>query len=56
MSDWPAAALGDYVELLLGFAFKSKGFSLNQLGPRLVRGDNVKRGVLELGGSNSLLT
>ena len=51
MSEWASGHLGDYANLLVGFAFKSTQFSFDPAGPRLVRGDNIKRGVLEWGHS-----
>lgn len=51
MSEWTTSRLRDHVEIVLGFAFKSEHFSLDPDGPRLLRGDNVKRGSLEWGTS-----
>ncbi len=47
MRDWPDVPLGDVVDLLTGFAFKSAQFSPS--GIKLARGDNVKRGEFEWG-------
>jgi type I restriction enzyme S subunit len=51
MSEWIVSRVADHADLLLGFAFKSKDFALEPLGPRLVRGDNITRGRLEWGSS-----
>ena len=48
-SEWRETSLGEEVDILLGFAFKSAQFSDTPPGHRLVRGDNVKRGCLEWG-------
>lgn len=47
MGEWQETTLGDLVELFTGFAFKSAEFS--DVGVRLARGDNVKRGIFEWG-------
>lgn len=44
---WPLAKLGDHVDILTGFPFKSAEFT--DSGVRLARGDNVKRGYFEWG-------
>lgn len=52
MTDWPEVALGDHVDLLAGFAFKSAQF-LDEAsgGVRLLRGDNVGQGSLRWDGA-----
>jgi type I restriction enzyme S subunit len=42
---WRATTIGADADVLTGFPFPSQGYS--QSGPRLVRGSNVKRGVLD---------
>lgn len=34
-------SLGDHIDLLVGYAFKSKGFTSDSTGMRLLRGDNI---------------
>lgn len=46
MSDWPVVKVGDVVELLTGFPFKSKEYSDNGDGYKLLRGDNIVQGRL----------
>lgn len=43
---WNPARLGDHVDLLVGFAFKSAEFTDDRDGIRLLRGDNVGQGRL----------
>jgi type I restriction enzyme S subunit len=47
---WRQVELGDVVELLYGFAFKSKDFTPNVSDVRLLRGDNVVQGALRWSG------
>lgn len=46
-SEWKSTTLGEHIELLTGFSFKSADFATS--GVRLARGDNVKRGQFEWG-------
>lgn len=46
-STWPVVRLGDYVDLLAGFAFKSSGFTDNSEDVPLVKGDNVQQGYID---------
>jgi len=48
-NSWPQTRLGDHASLLVGFAFKSSGFTETGPGIRLVRGDNVTEGSLRWG-------
>ena len=41
---WEAATLGDDVDLLAGFAFTSAGYTDDEMGVRLLRGDNIIQG------------
>lgn len=43
-ADWPRIVLGDVISLLTGFPFKSKDYSTDGTGYRLLRGDNVVQG------------
>ena len=43
---WMMTSLGAEVDLLLGFAFKSTGYTDRDDGVRLLRGDNIVQGVL----------
>ena len=43
--DWRVSCMGDEVDLLTGFPFPSSGFAKS--GVRLLRGSNVKRGVVD---------
>lgn len=49
--DWTTGALGDYVEIVVGFPFKSAGFTDNRQDVRLLRGDNVGQGRLRWNGA-----
>lgn len=52
MSDWPEVELGDHIDILAGFAFKSAQFSDDpDDGVRLLRGDNVAQGALRWNGA-----
>ena len=43
--DWRSSCMGDEANLLTGFPFRSSGFTKS--GIRLLRGSNVKRGVVD---------
>ena len=43
---WQATTLGSEVDLLAGFAFKSKQYTDSVHGVRLLRGDNIVQGSL----------
>jgi type I restriction enzyme, S subunit len=47
---WPQVKLGDHVDLLTGFPFKSVDYIEDQTGIRLLRGDNVAQGYLRWDG------
>jgi type I restriction enzyme S subunit len=49
-SHWLPVKLGDHVDILTGFPFKSENYSKNSSGIRLVRGDNVAQGSLRWDG------
>ena len=44
---WPTVRLGDHVDLLAGYAFKSSGFTDNPDDIPLVKGDNVQQGFID---------
>ena len=44
MSDWPEVNLSEVVELITGFPFKSKEYSNDESGHKLLRGDNIVQG------------
>ena len=46
VADWPETALGDIVDLLTGFAFKSNQYTNEENSIRLLRGDNIIPGQL----------
>ncbi|MET0118963.1 MAG: restriction endonuclease subunit S [Sedimenticola sp.] len=48
---WPEVKLGDYVDLLSGFAFKSKNFTDNPDDIPLVKGANVHQGYIDWEGA-----
>jgi type I restriction enzyme S subunit len=50
-SGWIQACLGDHVELQVGFAFKSTGFTDAKDAIRLLRGDNIGQGRLRWNGA-----
>ncbi len=50
MIGWPEVELGDHVDLMVGFPFKSARF-LDDGGVRLLRGDNVGQGLLRWSGA-----
>jgi len=50
VSEWETVLLGDQVELLTGFPFKSKQYTEDSDGIKLVRGDNVVQGHLRWDG------
>ena len=43
--DWEFGQIGEFIDLLTGFPFPSSGYSRN--GVRLLRGSNVKRGMID---------
>lgn len=47
--DWEESTVAEEADIVLGFAFRSAEFATEPPGHRLVRGDNIKRGVLEWG-------
>jgi type I restriction enzyme, S subunit len=49
-SDWQSATLGDHVDLLTGFPFKSSEYSDSLGDVRLLRGDNIVQGSLRWDG------
>lgn len=52
MTTWPKVELGDHVELITGFPFKSSRYLDDPTHAiRLLRGDNVGQGVLRWGGA-----
>ncbi len=48
---WATVRLGDVVDLLTGFPFKSEGYVDDDNAPRLLRGDNIAQGVLRWEGA-----
>ena len=44
--DWPSTQLGDVIQLLTGYPFKSALYVDHPDAPRLLRGDNIAQGVL----------
>lgn len=46
MSEWVAVKLGDHVNLLTGFPFKSKEYTDSDEDIKLLRGDNIAQGYL----------
>lgn len=46
---WRSVKLGEYIDLLTGYPFKSELFSENPSGIKLVRGDNITTGKLRWG-------
>src|SRR5207244_4500729 len=44
--DWASCTLGEDIDLLPGFAFKSKAYTTNDQDVRLLRGDNIVPGAL----------
>ena len=48
-ASWPEVRLGDYSDIQMGFAFKSKDFSEQEVGPRLLLGANVAPGRADWG-------
>jgi len=48
---WPTAILGEHVDLLTGFPFKSAEYTNDNDGVRLLRGDNVAQGYLRWDGA-----
>jgi type I restriction enzyme, S subunit len=49
MGEWRTVRLGEYVDLLTGFPFKSAEYSASGSGVRLLRGDNIGQGSLRWG-------
>lgn len=49
-NSWSMVKLGDYVELLTGFPFKSAQYTDDPIGIRLLRGDNIAQGTLRWDG------
>lgn len=49
-NDWTNVSLGEVVDLLTGFPFKSQRYTENASDPRLLRGDNVAQGWLRWDG------
>jgi len=49
-SEWPTVLLGDEVELVTGFPFKSSQYTEHPDGIKLVRGDNIVQGHLRWDG------
>ena len=49
--DWPSTQLGDVIQLLTGFPFKSAMYVDHLDAPRLLRGDNIAQGVLRWDGA-----
>ena len=49
--EWADVRLGDVVDLLTGFPFKSEHYSDDPTSPRLLRGDNVVQGSLRWDGA-----
>ena len=47
---WSRVKLGDQVDLLTGFPFKSANYTEDDTGIRLLRGDNVAQGYLRWDG------
>ena len=47
MADWIETTLGEVADLLTGFPFKSKEYTEDPEGVRLLRGDNIAQGRLE---------
>lgn len=50
LSTWPLVKLGDTIDLLTGFPFKSANYTEDESGIRLLRGDNVAQGNLRWNG------
>ena len=48
---WPTVRLGDAVDLLTGFPFRSDGYVSDSAAPRLLRGDNIAQGHLRWDGA-----
>ena len=49
--EWASVQLGEVVDLLTGFPFKSAGYVNHPKAPRLLRGDNIAQGVLRWDGA-----
>ena len=50
-SQWPTVQLGEVIDLLTGFPFKSATYTDDLEAPRLLRGDNVVQGALRWNGA-----
>lgn len=50
-SEWTPAKLGDVVDLLTGFPFRSDHYVEDESAPRLLRGDNIAQGALKWDGA-----
>lgn len=46
VGEWTSAQLGEVIDLLTGFPFKSEHYVEDVTAPRLLRGDNVAQGIL----------
>ena len=49
--EWPTVQLGEVVDLLTGFPFKSDRYVNDPEAPRLLRGDNIGQGTLRWSGA-----
>lgn len=47
LGTWPLVKLGDHVDLLSGFAFKSSSFTSNESDVPLVKGENLHQGFID---------
>lgn len=50
-NSWRSVRLGDVVDLLTGYPFKSQHYTDDPTEPRLLRGDNIAQGVLSWNGA-----
>ena len=53
--EWPTVQLGEVVDLLTGFPFKSDKYVSDPEAPRLLRGDNIAQGTLRWSGAKRWL-
>src|SRR5438132_6774103 len=51
VGEWVSVRLGDVIDLLTGFPFKSDQYVEDETAPRLLRGDNVAQGSLRWDGA-----